>query len=62
VEKPNVPAAVVAQATGQPLRLVWQNQLGGLTFAVGKGSSRRFVKWLPRFGPLDLNREAVRLT
>jgi len=62
VEKPNVPAAVVAQATGQPLRLVWQNQLGGLTFAVGKGSSRRFVKWLPRFGPLDLSREAVRLT
>ncbi len=62
MEKPNVPAAVVAQATGQPLRLVWQNQLGGLTFAVGKGSSRRFVKWLPRFGPLDLSREAVRLT
>jgi kanamycin kinase len=61
VEKPKVPAAVVAQATGQPLRLVWQNELGGLTFAVGYGSSRRFVKWLPRFTPLDLSREAVRL-
>ena len=61
MEKPKVPAAVVAQATGQPLRLVWQNELGGLTFAVGYGSSRRFVKWLPRFTPLDLSREAVRL-
>jgi aminoglycoside phosphotransferase len=61
VEKPKVPTAVVAQATGQPLRLVWQNELGGLTFAVGYGSSRRFVKWLPRFTPLDLSREAVRL-
>ena len=56
-----VPAAVAGAAAGRPLHLVWRNEQGGLTFRIGEGSGRRFVKWSPRASGLDLGQEAVRL-
>jgi kanamycin kinase len=53
-----VPARVVAVAAGRPVRPVWENELGGLTFEVG---GRCFVKWAPAGSGLDLAREAARL-
>ncbi|SDQ15783.1 aminoglycoside 3'-phosphotransferase [Quadrisphaera sp. DSM 44207] len=56
-----VPGAVRALAGGQPLRLVWLHHAGGRTWQVGTGPRRRFAKWAPAGGPVDLAREAVRL-
>jgi aminoglycoside phosphotransferase len=56
------PAAVLAVAAGRPVRLVWRNQLGGLTYDMGTGDSRVFVKWAPAGSGLPLPREAERLT
>ncbi|MCC9309329.1 aminoglycoside 3'-phosphotransferase [Kitasatospora sp. RB6PN24] len=52
-----VPPIVVELAGGQPVRAVWRNGLGGLTFRAGP----RFVKWAPAGSGLDLGAEAVRL-
>ena len=57
-----VPAVVERIAGGRPLRAVWRNQLGGLTFQVGAGRQRRFVKWTPPASGIDLAREVARLT
>jgi kanamycin kinase len=40
---------------------VWENVLGGLTFEVGAGTERCFVKWTPRASGVDLEAEAARL-
>lgn len=56
-----VPARVVALAAGRPVRLVWENALGGITFEVGAGSDRCFVKWIPAGCGISLDAEAVRL-
>jgi kanamycin kinase len=58
-----VPPAVRCLAGGAPLRPVWCNELGGLTFAVdgGRGGDGRFVKWAPAGSGLDLDREVARL-
>jgi kanamycin kinase len=53
----DVPASVLAIAGTRPLRLVWKNELGGLTFAI----DCLFVKWSPRTSPTDLDQERVRL-
>jgi kanamycin kinase len=55
------PAAVAALAGGEPLRPVWQNELGGVTFELGEGAGRRFVKWAPAGSGIDLGREVPRL-
>ncbi|WP_459642053.1 phosphotransferase [Kineococcus sp. NUM-3379] len=55
------PAAVLALAGGEPLRPVWRNEAGGLTFEVGSGRARRFVKWAPAGSGLDLAGERERL-
>jgi kanamycin kinase len=56
-----VPPAVEAVAAGRPARLVWENELGGLTFEVGAGADRCFVKWAPAASGIDLGSEAARL-
>lgn len=56
-----VPDVVRALAAGRPLRPVWRNERGGLTFQVGAGAGREFVKWAPAGSGLDLAAEAVRL-
>ncbi|MFE2147536.1 aminoglycoside 3'-phosphotransferase [Streptomyces sp. NPDC059456] len=55
------PRAVTELAAGQPVRAVWQNDLGGLTFQVGLGATRRFVKWTPAGSGIDLAAEVARL-
>jgi phosphotransferase family enzyme len=40
---------------------VWRNEVGGLTFRLGDGAGRRFVKWQPAGRGVDLAGEAERL-
>lgn len=58
----SVPTAVRYLAGDGPVRLVWENQLGGLTFQLGDGGDRRFVKWVPAMAGIDLSWEVARLT
>lgn len=57
-----VPAPVTAIAAGRPIRPVWENELGGLTFEVGADPGRIFVKWVPAGSGIDLADEAGRLS
>jgi kanamycin kinase len=57
-----VPAPVRAVAAGRPVRPVWQNELGGLTFEVGADPDLCFVKWTPAASGIDLGQEAARLS
>jgi kanamycin kinase len=52
---------VVRVAAGRVTRLVWENEAGGLTYEVGAGPDRCFVKWTPQASGIDLGEEAVRL-
>jgi aminoglycoside phosphotransferase len=56
-----IPESVAVIAEGKPLRLVWENMLGGLTFEVGAEPERRFVKWSPKTACIDVGGEIVRL-
>lgn len=40
---------------------MWQNELGGLTFQIGLGDARRFVKWTPSNCGIDPSAEMARL-
>lgn len=55
------PAAVQAATRGEAITPVWRNQLGGLTFQIGAGATRRFLKWAPVGSGLDLAAELQRL-
>ncbi len=59
--RPEIPPAVAAVAVGRPIRVVWQNRLGALTFEAGTGPDRQFVKWAPAASGADLRGEAARL-
>lgn len=56
-----VPAGVRAVAGQRQVRVAWVNELGGVTFEVGEGAGRCFVKWSPASSPVDLGAERVRL-
>ncbi|MGW5657169.1 aminoglycoside 3'-phosphotransferase [Streptomyces humi] len=56
-----LPPAVVDLAAGRPTRAVWRNEVGGLTFQVGLGEQRWFVKWAPAGSGVDLAAEVTRL-
>ena len=56
-----VPAPVAAEAGTAPVRPVWANELG-VTFEVGTGDRRRFVKWAPAGSTVDLAAEAARMS
>ena len=55
-----MPAVVRELAAGRPVRLVWHNELDGLTFELG-GAVRTFVKWTPHRSGIDLAAEAERM-
>ncbi len=55
------PDAVAELAAGRASRCVWENEAGGLTFEVGAGDERCFVKWAPAGSGLDMRAEEVRL-
>ncbi|WP_022881068.1 aminoglycoside 3'-phosphotransferase [Gryllotalpicola ginsengisoli] len=59
--EPAVPQAVLAFAAGAPLRAVWQNEAGGLTYRVDAPEGARFVKWDPRGSSESLRDERERL-
>jgi aminoglycoside phosphotransferase len=61
LQKAIVPSAVQAVAAGRPVQVVWENEIGGLTFAVGSGPTPWFVKWAPAGSGVDLQAEAARL-
>lgn len=42
--------------------VVWQNELGGLTFEMGEAPRQVFVKWAPAESGLDLPAEAARMS
>lgn len=52
-----LPDAVRDIAAGRPSKLVWRNDLGGMTFRVADA----FVKWNPRSTGIDLRLERDRL-
>jgi aminoglycoside phosphotransferase len=56
-----IPGIVTEFAAGRPARAVWKNELGGLTFQVGVGDARQFVKWTPAGSGVDLSAEVARL-
>ena len=56
-----MPAAVASLAAGRAIVPVWLNEAGGLTFEVGDGAERCFVKWAPAGSELDLAAEADRM-
>lgn len=55
------PASVLAIAGGRPVKAVWSNAVGGITFEVGRGEGRCFVKWAPAGCPIELDDERARL-
>jgi aminoglycoside phosphotransferase len=57
----SVPERVAELAGGDPVRPVWVNEGGGITFEVGSGPRRRFVKWSQASSGVDLTPEAARL-
>lgn len=56
-----MPALVAGLSAGERVELVWKNQLGGLTYEVGTGPNRRFVKWTSTALAHELTSEAERL-
>jgi kanamycin kinase len=42
--------------------VVWENEAGGLTFELGDGADRFFVKWTATGSGVDLDNEAARLS
>lgn len=56
----SIPSAVRRLATGEVIRVVWRNE-DGVTFEIGEGPRRRFMKWRPRQTGLDLTGEVQRL-
>lgn len=56
-----VPEVVLGLADGDEPRLAWENEVGGLTYEVGAGDGRRFVKWAPGGSGIDLTAEAARM-
>ncbi|MEU6660871.1 aminoglycoside 3'-phosphotransferase [Streptomyces sp. NPDC046821] len=55
------PPFVVELAAGRSVRAVWENERGGVTFQVGLGDAREFVKWAPVGSGVDLGDEVARL-
>jgi kanamycin kinase len=55
-----VPSAIEKAAAGVAVSPVWENEAGGLTFAVG-AQERRFIKWAPTGSGIDLTAEGARL-
>src|SRR5258706_98975 len=56
-----VPDVVRELAAGDPVHPVWLNQEGGVTFRLGDGAGRRFLKWAPPGKDAGLAAEAARL-
>lgn len=56
-----VPPSAREVVADRRARLVWQNELGGLTFELGADPDRCFLKWTPAGSGIDLDDEVLRL-
>jgi kanamycin kinase len=56
-----VPDVVSRIAAGPSVYPTWANEIGGLTFQIGDGIGREFVKVAPPHPEVDLRREAAKL-
>jgi kanamycin kinase len=56
-----IPAVVARIAASRSVVPAWANEIGGLTFQVGDGDGREFVKVAPPHPEADLHREAAKL-
>ncbi|AMM22191.1 aminoglycoside phosphotransferase [Frondihabitans sp. PAMC 28766] len=56
-----VPVPIAEIAGSDTVTPVWLNEVGGITFQLGEGPSRRFAKWAPHGVGLDLAAEEARL-
>ncbi|OKI99994.1 aminoglycoside 3'-phosphotransferase [Kitasatospora sp. CB01950] len=56
-----IPPPIAELARGERLLPVWLNGLNGITFRLGDGPGRRFVKWAPAGSGADLDAEAERM-
>ena len=56
-----IPEAIQLLTDGDTVRPIWRNGDGGVTYQIGAGDERRFVKWAPADSPIDLSAEAERL-
>ena len=61
IEPVPIPTVVTRIAAGRPAHAAWANEIGGLTFQVGDGDGREFVKVAPPHPEVDLHREAAKL-
>lgn len=57
-----VPSLVLEVAAGRPLKPVWINELGGVTFMAGDGRKRQYLKWSANGAGPDLADEADRMS
>ncbi|RKR76115.1 kanamycin kinase [Frondihabitans australicus] len=55
------PPRVAELAGADTVTPVWRNEVGGLTFQLGEGPTRRFAKWAPHGRGLNLVAEEARL-
>jgi aminoglycoside phosphotransferase len=55
------PRIVAELAAGRRTEAVWRNEIGGLTFQLGEGETREFLKWTPHGNGVDLGEEIRRL-
>jgi kanamycin kinase len=56
-----VPPAVEAVASGRTVSVVWENELGGLTFELTGDGGHQFVKWSPAGCGIDMRLEEARM-
>ncbi|WP_197681453.1 aminoglycoside 3'-phosphotransferase [Actinopolymorpha singaporensis] len=56
-----VPPVVATIAAGDPIRLVWRNDLGGRTYRLDRSGHTEYVKWAPDHPEIDLEQEARKL-
>lgn len=61
LEPVSTPDLVFRIAAGRPVYPAWENEAGGLTFQVGDGDGREFIKVAPPHPEIDLHREAAKL-
>ena len=60
-EPSTLPSSLRGLADGASVRLVWSNEVGGLTFELQAPDRRTFLKWSPAASGLDLGAEVERL-
>lgn len=56
-----VPQVVARIAAGDPIQLVWHNDLDGRTYRVHRDGRTEYVKWAPDHPEIDLELEALKL-